>query len=349
MLLGAVVLTLLGERIRSELVNLLALAGAGVSLVAFAWVGRLGAAVPLAMLVGMGGSMLLISVNTMLQRIVPNQWRGRVFGIADVATMAGLLAATGLLGMAPVRGLDEIVPQVLTGVGIVMVVIAAAVHRAQAGRTALLGWQLLIWRINEFYAKWWCRASRQGPCTVPPAGPAILAANHTSYIDPLVMYATGPQRLIGFMVAKEYCDMPVVGWLLKRIACIPTTRSGQDLPATREAIRQLGESELVGIFPQGRIALGGEPLQARGGIVLISLHSRAPVIPIHISGTRHSESLLWTLLRRHRVRVRYGRPIDLSAYYDRPVDRQLREEVGALILRRIMELAPGREDDEVRG
>jgi 1-acyl-sn-glycerol-3-phosphate acyltransferase len=338
MLLGAIALTLLGDRIRSELVNLLALVGAGVSLIAFAWADGIAAGLPLAILVGIGGAMLLISVNTMLQRIVPNRWRGRIFGIVDVVTMAGLLAATGMLGLWPIPGLDERVPLILTVVGVVMVLVGAAMHVRQSRRIGMSGWQLLVWRLNEFYAKWWFRTQREGPSTVPPHGPAILAANHTSYIDPLVMYATGPQRLIGFMVAKEYYDAPVVGRLLKGIGCIPATRSGQDLAATREAIRRLQEGELVGIFPQGRIQREGETVEARGGIVLLALRSRMPVIPVHISGTRHSENHVWTFLRRHRVRVRYGKPIDLSAYYDRPIEKATRDRIGTLILQRIMEL-----------
>ena len=335
MLLGAILLTLLGDRIRSELVNLIAMVGAGVSLIGFAWADRVSVGMPLAILVGISGSMLLISVNTMLQRIVSNRWRGRVFGIADVATMAGLLAATGLLGLWPIRNLDGLVPQILTVLGILMVAMGIAMHRMQSRRLHLRPWQLLVWRINEFYCKWWLRAKRDGPCTVPPAGPAILAANHTSYVDPLVLYATGPQRLISFMVAKEYCDMPVLGRLLRGIGSVPTTRSGQDLPATREAIRQLHEGRLVGIFPQGRIELPDEQVEARGGIVLLALHSRVPVIPVHISGTRHSESAAWSFLRRHRVRIRYGKPIDLSAWYDKPLDKELRDQLGRIILQKI--------------
>ena len=345
MLLGAVLLTLLGDRIRSELVNLIAMVGAGASLVGFAWVSRIGLGMPLGILVGLTGSMLLISVNTMLQRIVSNRWRGRVFGIADVATMAGLLVATGLLGLWPISGLDEYVPQILTVLGLLMVAVGVAMHRMQSRRLHLRGWQLLVWRINVFYCKWWLRTRREGACTVPPAGPAILAANHTSYVDPLVLYATGPQRLIGFMVAKEYHDMPVLGWLLRGIGCVPTTRSGQDLSATREAIRQLQEGRLVGIFPQGRIELPGEQVEARGGIVLLALHSRVPVIPVHISGSRHSESLIWTFLRRHRVRVRYGKPIDLSAWYDKPMDKELREQVGRIIMQAIRTAGDGERQD----
>jgi 1-acyl-sn-glycerol-3-phosphate acyltransferase len=339
MLLGAILLTLLGDRIRSELVNLIAIVGAGASLIGFAWAGRISIGMPMGILVGVCGSMLLISVNTMLQRIVSNRWRGRVFGIADVATMAGLLAATGLLGLWPIRTLDTLVPQVLTVLGILMAALGIAMHRMQGRRLNLRPWQLLVWRLNEFYCKWWLRTRRDGRCTVP-AGSAILAANHTSYVDPLVLYATGRQRLIGFMVAKEYCDMPLVGRFLRAIGCIPTTRSGQDLSATREAIRHLHNGRLVGVFPQGRIELAGESAAARGGVVLLALHAKVPVIPVHISGTCHSESAAWSFLRRHRVCIHYGKPIDLSAYYDKPLDKELRDQIAGTILQKILEMAP---------
>jgi 1-acyl-sn-glycerol-3-phosphate acyltransferase len=340
MLLGAGLLTFLGDRIHNELVNLVAIVGAGVWLVGFAWSRSVFVGLPLGLLVGVSGAMLLISVSTTLQRIVPNRWRGRVFGISDMTTIAGLLAATGLLGLWPIPHLDALVPKILTALGVVMVAIGVVMHAARSRGTGLRPWQLLLWRVNQFYARWWFRAQRDGPCTVPPTGPAILAANHTSFIDPVLLYATGRPRLICFLVAREYYDRPVTGRLLRSICCIATTRSGHDLPATREAFRRLDEGRLIGIFPQGRIALPGEHVEPHGGIALLALRSRAPVIPVHISGTRHSESILWTFLRRHRARIRYGKPVDLSAFYGRPVDKALRDQVGRIILERILALAP---------
>ncbi len=338
MLLGAIALTALGERVRAELVNLVALVGAGLSLIAFAWAERRGVGVAMGILVGFNGAMLLISVNTMLQRIVPNRWRGRVFGITDMATIAGLLAATGLLGLWPIPGLDRLVPEILTALGVAMIATGIGMHMTLSRRANLRGWQLLLWRVNEFYARWWYRVQRDGPCTVPAEGPAIIAANHTSYVDPMLLYATCRLRLISFLVAREYYNLPGIHAMLAGLKCIPTARTGQDLAATREAIRHLQEGLLLGVFPQGRIERPGETIGAIGGIAMLAMRTRAPVIPVHISGTRFSESLLWTLIRRHRARVRYGQPIDLSAYYDRPLDREVRREIGDLILGRIREL-----------
>lgn len=218
MVLGAILLTTLGDRIHGELANLVGLTGAGAALIGFAWAPTITIGMVMAILVGLAGAMLLISVSTMLQRIVPNRSRGRVFGIADMATMAGLLLATGLLGLWTIPGLDGYVPHVLTVLGLVMVATGAIMHNIQASRSGL-GWQLqLLWRCNQFYVRWWYRAQRVGGCSVPVEGPAILAANHTSYIDPLVLYATCSQRVIGFLVASIYLQNAGIGLVPAEIA-----------------------------------------------------------------------------------------------------------------------------------
>jgi len=340
MLSGALVLAYLSDSIRGEFVNFLAFVGAGTALVAFAWADTLYAGIILAFLVGAAGAGLLISVNTMLQRIVPNRWRGRIFGLVDMATIAGLLAATGLLGLAPIRGLDEHVPQILTGLGLGMIAAGMAMHAVLARRVGMRWLDLLLYRLNEFYCKWWFRLERIGPCRLPRQGGAIVAANHTSSIDPLLIQATGNYRPIGFMVAEEYATLPVIRRLLRRIGCIPTTRSGQDTAATRAALRHLESGNLLGIFPEGRIPRPGEVVTAKAGIALIALAAKVPVVPAHISGTRYTTSVLGAFLHRHRARVRYGRPIDLSAYYDRQADKAALLEAARLIMRRIEALGP---------
>lgn len=343
MLLGALMLTALGDRIHGELVNLAALVGAGGALIGFAWAPSVAAGLPLAALVGMAGAMLLISVSTMMQRIVPNRWRGRVFGITDMATMAGLLAATGFLGLWPISGLDRLVPRILTVLGIVIALTGLVMHSIQAKRSGLGWWFQLLWRCNQFYARWWLGVERIGPCTVPCTGPVILAANHTSYVDPVLLYATcSSERVISFVVAQEYVEVPVLGVFLRSLRCIPATRSGRDTAALREAMRRLKSGQAVGIFPKGRIERPGQSRKLQSGIALLALRAKAPVIPAYISGTYYNEEhAVWTFLHRQSARVRFGRPIDLSAFYDKPIDKELRRQVAELVWRRITELGPG--------
>ncbi len=337
MVLGAVLLSYLAEALRADTVITWSLFGASGCLIGFGL-----AASPLwgalfTIGAGLFGVALLIVVTTLLQRLVPDYSRGRVFGISDLVSMAGLLAATGLLGFAPLKQIDRSVLYILlivsSGLGL-----AGAASMIGSVQRSRLGVVKCFWRrLNEFYCKWYFRSKREGICTIPHTGPVIVAANHTSSIDPLLLLAASPHRHMGFMVGKEYYDLPAFGRLLRMIECVPVTRSGVDTVATRRALRQLQAGKVLGIFPEGGIPQPDEVRDPRGGAALLAIRTGAVVVPVHISGTRHSQSVVWPFFRRCRARVRFGRPIHPSEYVAQ-THGQTRQEVAALIMRRIRSL-----------
>ncbi|MBN1341358.1 MAG: MFS transporter [Phycisphaerae bacterium] len=342
MVIGAILLTVFGDALRSEIAITWSLLVCGLSMFGLAWTDSIRIGSALAIFAGMGGAGILISVSTLTQRIVPDYARGRVFGLSDWASMSGLLLATGILGLVPFpKGvLDAIAPYILMVTGIAILIAWAAVV-AYRQRRAPYGPWIAFWKnFTTFYCNWWFRLKRVGTCTIPPAGPVIIAANHTSPIDPFLMLSASPNRLFGFLVAQEYYRLPVFGYLIKLNECIPTTRSGVDTAATRAALRRLKNGGALGIFPQGRIQLADETLGAKEGVALLALRTRTPVVPVHISGVHYDGNVPITFVRRHHARIRFGKPIDLSPYYDRQRDRQVQREVAELIMERIWELAP---------
>jgi len=343
MLAGAVLLAYFADSVRPGLVNVAALCATGFCLLMFAISGGVASGLPLAFAIGFCGSWLLVSVNTTLQRALPNWVRGKVFGLVDMSTVGWLLVATGLLGLVPIKGLDLAVRHILAGLGAVMLASGVWVHRVLARRAGLKGWELLLWWLNEFYCKWWFRLKRVGPCRLPKSGPAIVAANHTCSIDPLLLHASGNFRPIGFMVAAEYYDLPVFGRLLRRIGCVPTARSGRDVAATKAALRLLREGRLLGIFPEGRIARPGEHLPAKPGVALLATRADVQIVPVHISGTRYTESVLWAFFRRHRAVVRYGKPIRLELPPDAEPDKETLVALAEQVMQRIRSLGGGDE------
>jgi len=342
MVLGAVLLTTFGEALRSEIAITWSLLLGGVALLGLAWTDTIWIGAVLAVLLGIGGSGVIISVSTLTQRIVPDYARGRIFGLSDWAAMGGLLVVTGLLGLVPFRPgvLDAAVPWILLAMAISLLTAWAAVAIYRQRRAPFRPWINFLKNVLDFYCRWWFRLQRVGPCTLPPEGPVILAANHNSPLDPILMLAASPHRLFSFMVALEYYRIPGVRYLSGLIDCIPTTRTGVDTAATKAALRLVKNGGALGIFPQGRIELTDEALGPKEGIALIALRTRTPVLPVHVSGVRYDDNVPITFFRRHRARVRYGKPIDLSAYYDRPRDRGVQREVADLIMQRISELAP---------
>ncbi len=170
----------------------------------------------------------------------------------------------------------------------------------------------------------WMRLDFDGDEHVPRAGPAILVANHRSYIDPiaigLLMARCG--RPVRFLGKKEVFDAPVVGDVVTALGGIRVDRgTGSDEPL-RAAQDALAAGELVAIMPQGTIPRGpaffDPELTGRWGAVRLAHAAKVPVIPIGLWGTE----AVWprssrfpdvtNVLHPPTVQVRVGEPVGLK-------------------------------------
>ena len=106
------------------------------------------------------------------------------------------------------------------------------------------------------------------------------------------------------------------------------------------ALRLLKSGGCLGVFPQGAIEKPGENLSGKAGIAMFALRSGATVIPCHISGTRYRKSVLQSFFTRHAMRVRYGRPIDLSEFDGQIRDKDALARASDHIMHEIRNLAP---------
>ena len=196
----------------------------------------------------------------------------------------------------------------------------------------------VLWHLNRLWTGFWYRLRRVGPCTVPATGPVILTANHGSTADPLMLYATCPHRGMGFMIAREYAHLPVLRYVIGTVRCIPVKRDGHDTAATMAAIRRLREGRMLGIFIEGRIPKLGKTEPPKEGVALLALQTGATVVPACISGVVHRDGVAASFFARHRARVRYGAPVDLSEFTGR--DRNALKRATQKIHAAIQELRP---------
>ncbi len=166
---------------------------------------------------------------------------------------------------------------------------------------------------------------------------AVIVANHRSSVDPFFIQLLAGEP-VHWMVAAEYFAMPVAGWFLRQTEAIPTQRAGADTRATKAAIRYAQEGGLVGMFPEGRINVTDEfLLPIRPGAALVAIRAKAPIIPCYIEGAPYDGKHAWSpFVRRARVKVRFGEPIDVTEYTDTGNDR---EAAKALIVRAMKEVA----------
>lgn len=112
--------------------------------------------------------------------------------------------------------------------------------------------------------------------------PYIFIGNHKSWIDPICMlYAVKKEQII-FLAKKELFSVPVLGKILYKIGMIPVDRNHSDMKAIRSCLTSLKNGEILGIFPEGTRHKSGSMEEIEGGIGLIALRSKVPVVPIYI-------------------------------------------------------------------
>lgn len=342
---GAVVMTLIGPALPVQLaVSTALLSACGWMLLLAVSVGlRLGPIVSGMCLFGIGGagSALLVTIMATIQRFVPDSRRGRVFGVSDMCTMGAMVLATGLLGLPPIPEIDRYIPALLVGVAVMLgASLVFAMREYRRGDPHPLMLRITWWAVM-FYARFWLRVKRIGPCTVPREGPVILAANHTAGVDPMAIYATCTHRLPSFMVAQEHYRVPIAHYFMSLAHSIPVDRSNPGRSALTQCVKHLRAGGCLGIFPQGTFETPGDSTpDAKAGIGWIALRSGAVVVPAHISGTRYTDNPFRAYFMRHQMRIRYGPPIDLTRFEGREKAREAADELTGLIMDEIRKLAP---------
>ncbi len=159
---------------------------------------------------------------------------------------------------------------------------------------------------------------------IPATGPAIIAANHRSYFDPVVLaLALARRGRVGrFMAKREVTDAPVVGPLVRALGTIRVDRGAGSQQPIEAAAAALRAGEIVVILPQGTIPRGpaffDPELVGRPGIGELMARSDAPVIPVGLWGTEQ----VWprnakmpnviNVVRPPTVSARAGSPVELG-------------------------------------
>ena len=126
---------------------------------------------------------------------------------------------------------------------------------------------------------------------IPADGPAVLVANHVSFVDAVLLMAASP-RPIRFIMDHRIFKVPVLGWIFRLAKCIPIAPQKDD-PATYQrafdtAAQVLREGDLLGIFPEGGITRDGQLQPFKGGVMKILERAEAdgvkvPVVPMALT------------------------------------------------------------------
>ena len=345
MLVGSLLLGALNSRIGGELLLVIGFFGSAVFLGLLVLLPMIwpvtAPTIFVALLTGVFGGVLMITINTMLQQITPDALRGRVFGAKDMASTASKVVAAGTIWIVP--GSDRwMIPAAFA---LAVVLLLSAIYGVF--RYVLRGPHpdpiiSLMWRVNRLYAFGFHGLRVRGAHHAPRQGGLLIVSNHTAGIDPALIQAVVP-RVIHWMMGREFMTKRF-NWLWKRIEPIAVDRFDSDPAAARAAIAALRRGEAVGIFPEG--GLERDRTQLRDfipGVGLIARRGRAMILPVFISETPKCRTAYQSFYRPSRSRVVIGRPFhasDLEADDDQaaPISSGERQ-------RRLMELIRRRIDE----
>jgi cytidylate kinase len=156
----------------------------------------------------------------------------------------------------------------------------------------------------------------EGDRNLPRTGPLIVAANHASSADPVLIGAFLNGKLgrpVNWLGKRELVEYPLTGWAFRIAGIHPVDREAADLDAFRTAMRILGAGQVLAVFPEGTRSRDGALQQVREGVGMLALRSGAPVLPVAVVDS----DLAWPrgrLLPRFgsRVTVRFGSPFQVD-------------------------------------
>ena len=170
-----------------------------------------------------------------------------------------------------------------------------------------------------------CRIDDDQLKSVPRQGPLIIYTNHVNILEIPIFYThLQPRRLRGMMLAERW-NNPVLRWMLEVTETIPLHRGEADILAIRKGLKALEKCEILVIAPEGTRSHDGKLQLAHPGVVLLALHSNAPLLPVAFFGAeRYKENL--SRLKRTDFHLRVGKPFCLDDRGEK-VTRQVRETI----------------------
>ena len=182
------------------------------------------------------------------------------------------------------------------------------------------------------------RPTVEGLDNVPRTGPVIVASNHLSFADSMVIPFVTPRK-VAFLAKEDYfTGSGVKGTLVRAwfegIGMVPVDRDDTKaaIASLEIALDILGRGEAFGIYPEGTRSRDGRLYRGRTGVAHLALTSGAPVVPVGLVGTEHIQPVGTTVPRLAEVTVRFGEPLSFGdAYADMPPGRARREVTDAVM------------------
>jgi 1-acyl-sn-glycerol-3-phosphate acyltransferase len=176
------------------------------------------------------------------------------------------------------------------------------------------------------------RPTVRGLHNVPETGGVILASNHLSFVDSVVIPVIVPRKVV-FLAKSDYFTGPGLKGTARRLwfeglGMLPVDRDDTKAAMTSldTALEVLGRGEAFGIYPEGTRSRDGRLYRGRTGVAYLALTAGVPVVPVGLRGTQDIQPIDSNLPRRAKVTVEFGEPLHFTdRYAGVPLGRARRE------------------------
>lgn len=217
-----------------------------------------------------------VPMYALIQLRSPATHRARIIAANNILNALFMIASAVIAGA--LLKADVSIPQIFFLTGLANAVVALYIF--------LLVPEYLLrfaaWVLTHFVY----RFKVKGDENIPTEGPAILACNHVSFVDAVLLMAASP-RPIRFIMDHRIFKIPVLGWLFKLAKAIPIAPRAEDPEAYEAAFKAaadvLKEGDLLAIFPEGGITKDGTLQEFKGGIMKILEQQPVPVVPMALT------------------------------------------------------------------
>ncbi len=172
----------------------------------------------------------------------------------------------------------------------------------------LVRWILIV------YFKIYHRIELHGSENIPATGPVIIASNHISYYDPVIV-STGVYRDMKFMAWGRLFTIPIFSSMIRFFGAFPVELTKVDKSAYVDALKILLKNKALIIFPEGGRSDDGKVKDLKLGIARLALKTNARIVPVTLVGVYEA----WP---KHRL---LPRPVKISVYYHKPITIDKRE------------------------
>jgi 1-acyl-sn-glycerol-3-phosphate acyltransferase len=180
---------------------------------------------------------------------------------------------------------------------------------------------------------------------VPSTGGVIIASNHLSFADSVVIPAVVPRKVV-FLAKSDYFTGTGVKGALSRfwfggLGMLPVDRENTKaaIASLDTALEVLNRGEAFGIYPEGTRSRDGRLYRGRTGVAELALSAGVPIVPVGLRGTQDLQPVGSRMPRLVRVDVTFGEPLALGGEYDGMARGRARRELTDRVMGRIADLS----------